>query len=377
LDVDHHADGRLAILKLVGNSLELWDVAHGSECRYLPRTLFPTLGGIQGAAVSPDSRLLALSGANGLEIWGLPHCRRLATQHGELCSALFDKRGDLIVAWGSGIYRWPRSDLLQTAKQGDAPKKVISFGAPQRLSAIGMPTSLASGTPSQHLVYEEGDAWHSLSLSNPGERIEIRPPGDPRKASLSYDGRLAAIAGWHLGGVSIWDVANGKRLAELATEHYCITDFSPDGQWLATTPGGVQIWKTSDWTIAHELHAHGKTPHGLGIAFSCDSRMLAIGQPNGELRLVDPSSGRDWARIMHPVPASAAIICFTPDHRQLIALAVDGQAPTRVWNLPKLRQSLRKYKLDWPDDVLDATSQPLPDTTPLEVKWQGGSWPLN
>jgi WD40 repeat protein len=204
------------------------------------------------------------------------------------------------------------------------------------------------------------------------EQISFLPPGDPRISAISSDDRFAAIAGWNLGGVSIWDVAHGKRLVELAAGKYGVAKFSPDGKWLATSPNGVQIWHTSDWTLAHELHAQGTTPNGLGIAFSNDSRLLAIGEPNGEVRLVDPRSGRDLARIMHPVPQSSAQICFTSDHRHLIALPADGQSLGRIWNLTELRAALKRYKLDWPADVLAPQPTAAPENVRTEVEWVGG-----
>ena len=373
LAIDQHADGRIALCKLTGQSIELWDLAHGSECRYLPRNLFPASGSVQGAVVSADSRLLVLSGSNGLELWDLPRLQRLTTQHGRLCAAVFDETGSLIVAWDSGIFRWPRHDSTRLSSAGHAATKVITFGPPQKLAAIGMPTSLASGTPLEHLVYEDGNQWHALSMAS-GERVDFLPPGDPRISAISSDDRFAAIAGWNLGGVTIWDVARGQRVADLAAGKYGVVEFSPDGKWLATSPNGVQIWRTSDWKLTHELHAQGTTPNGLGIAFSADSRMLAVGEPNGEVRLVDPRSGHDLARIMHPIPQSSSHLCFTGDHRQLIALPADGQAPARLWNLTELGEALRHYKLDLPPGVLDTDTVAPADLMPIEVEWLGGGW---
>ena len=77
---------------------------------------------------------------------------------------------------------------------------------------------------------------------------------------------------------------------------------------------------------------------------------------------------------MHPIPQSSARIGFTGDHRQLIALPVDGQAPARLWNLAELRETLRHYQLDWPQDVLDTRAVAAPDPMPIEVEWLGGGW---
>jgi WD40 repeat protein len=279
----------------------------------------------------------------------------------------------LIVAWGSGIFRWPRSDSTKARLSGRGTIQEITFGPPQKLADIGMPTSLSSGTPREHLVFEQGDVWHAISMTS-GEQLDFLPPGDPRLTAISSDDRFAAVAGWNVGGISIWDTSRGTRLADLTTGQFGVPRFSPDGQWLATSASGVQLWRTADWSLAHRLNAQGTTPHGLGIGFSADSRMLAIGEPNGEVRLIDPRSGTDVARIMHPVPQSAAHLCFTGDHRRLVALPADGKAPTRIWNLRELREALRTYKLDWPQDSLNMDAVAPADSAPLVVKWLDGDW---
>jgi WD40 repeat protein len=185
---------------------------------------------------------------------------------------------------------------------------------------------------------------------------------------MSRNDRFAAIASWEHGGATVWDVNSGKCVAELPIRSFGVPEFSPDNSWLATTPGGVQIWRTSDWTLAHDLHAEGTTPDGLGIAFSFDSRALAVGQPNGELRLVDPNSGADWARIMHRVPGPTALMSFTSDNRYLVALSTDSSSLARIWDLAAMRRSLKEFGLDFPADVLSAKPSAAAPTA-LQIEW--------
>src|SRR5690606_5728673 len=128
--------------------IEHWQLAAGAECRLLPSAWYPSTGSRSWVAISPDNRLLATSGEHGLEVWDLVSYKRIATRPGTLCLALFDRRGDLIMATELAIYRWPRHDRERSGT------KVVSFGTPTRLSDIGIPTSLATCVPDDRLVFE-------------------------------------------------------------------------------------------------------------------------------------------------------------------------------------------------------------------------------
>ncbi|HEY4312078.1 MAG TPA: serine/threonine-protein kinase [Pirellulales bacterium] len=371
LAIDCDAEGQIALLKPSGTSVELWELASGSECRYLPRAFSPPIGACNGTHSSPDSRLLAVGTDNGVELWDAQRCQRLAVKRGTPSAARFDRQGNLILASYSGIYRWPRQQRVQNSHEGEATT-IVSLGPPERISGVVTPTSLATSEPDQVLVFLDVGGWHAQSLSSGRERVNLRPSGDPRKAAVNFDERLAAVAGWETPGASIWDISSGNRLAELSIDKFGMLEFSRDGRWLATTPGGVQLWRTTDWTLAHNLRAQGTTPNGLGIAFSPDSSALAIAQPSGEVRLVDPQSGADWAEIVHPAPSSSPFVTFAPNQRRLAITSVDQNTATRIWNLTEIRRSLGELELDWPADVLQADE--TEDSGRLEVEWIDGQW---
>jgi WD40 repeat protein len=375
LATDVAADGRVALFRADGSSIELWELADGSECRPFPRAWFPPLGACGAMSVSPDGRLLVTSGEKGLELWDLEEWRRVAVREDMLCAALFDEQGNLILSRESGVYGWPRRERTR-AQSGRPATTVISFGPAQRLGSVYLPTSLATSRPKRTIVYDAPDGWHATSLTRSHADVIFEPPGDPRKAALSDDEHLAAVAGWESSTSTVWNVSSGKQLAELPTGKHGMLEFSSDGRWLASTPAGVRIWSTADWTLAHELRAQGTTPTGLGIGFSADGRVLAVGQPNGELSLFDPRQGVYLARFTHPTPNPSAIIAFTPDNRRMITLHTSEQTPGRIWDLAKIRRALREFDLDWPADVMQAGPEPTAHGAPLEVEWTDNSWML-
>ncbi len=363
LAMDLDADGNLGLFKYEQKRIEHWELAAGSECRLLPIAWFPPTGGRTYASISPDNRLLAVSGERGIEVWDLDKLERVSLRPGAHCLVQFDRRGDLIMAVDTMIYRWPRHDQVR------AGKKVVSFGPPVHLSETADPYSLATCIPNESLLFETVGGWCAMSLTGDRNRRVLNPPGDPRKAALSRDAKWAAIASWEAGGATVWNVNTGTQLAALATGRWGMVEFSPDGRWLASTPGGVQLWRTSDWSLAQDLHAQGTTPHGLGIAFSPDSRVLAVGQTNGELRFVDPESGQDWARLVHPAPDLPSIMAFTSDNRKLVCFPTDQSSQPWVWNLAEIRRSLAELELDWPADVLAISPEANDPAQEVEIEW--------
>ena len=147
------------------------------------------------------------------------------------------------------------------------------------------------------------------------------------KSTASDDNHYAAIANWEDGGAAVWNAVSEAHLADLAVGRHGLLQFSPDGLLLAATPDGVTLWRTNDWQYVGRLHAEGTTPTGLGISFSPDSRVLAVAQANGILRLIKTTSGKDWGHVAILDPTAASAITFSPDQRFLVTSPVDERLP--------------------------------------------------
>jgi tetratricopeptide (TPR) repeat protein len=65
----------------------------------------------------------------------------------------------------------------------------------------------------------------------------------------------------------------------------------------------------------------------------------------GVVRLLDPDSGREYARLEDPNQDRSAMT-FSPDGSQLVTFSGDSNA-FHVWDLRALRQELAKLDLDW------------------------------
>ena len=145
--------------------------------------------------------------------------------------------------------------------------------------------------------------------------------------------------------------------------------FSPDGRWLATTPGGVQVWRVGDWQLAADLHAQGNAQQ-VSVAFSPDSRLLAVGQPTGTIRLTDPATGSSWAELTDPERSPCSFLAITSDQSRLITIARRDRGAARIWNLARFRQELARRGLDWPADIM--RPKPAESPRPLSITLDAG-----
>jgi tetratricopeptide (TPR) repeat protein len=117
--------------------------------------------------------------------------------------------------------------------------------------------------------------------------------------------------------------------------------FSPDGKWYAGG-GNYSAWilRVGSWEQQPARRWVG------GVAFSPDSRILAVESGAGAIYLLDPATGREKARLDDPNQDVADSLVFTPDGTRLVAVSNDGQA-VHVWDLRLIREELAELGLDW------------------------------
>ena len=327
-------------------------------CRSMARALDVPLGYWNHVSISPEGRIASFSGEQGFELWDLESTRRLLAREIGYCMTDFDREGRLIVACQSGAYRLsrhvkskPAANVNSAIASQPGRRTVVRYGSAKKLTGPLVPVSLATSAKSDRLVFEDGQGW-ALMYVNDSIVQRLETERDPRKSAVDNDGRFAAIANWNGGGARVWDAQSGRQLADLPIGRCGVLQFSPDGRFLAATPDGVTLWNTSDWQRTCQLGAHGTTPTGLAIAFSPDSRVLAVGQTNGMLGLYDPLTGNQCANL--PLGAwGASAMTFSPDQRWLVTSSIDERAPTEVWDLTTMRRELFDRGLDLPSDVLE------------------------
>lgn len=374
-------DGRLLFLALNASSVDIWELTNGA-CHELAQSLDPPVGYWGNIAVSPEGRIIAFTSQECLELWDSKTLRRLWARRFGDCYADFDADGNLILSCEQGLFRFARHTETVPAHPGEQSagskqevKTVVRYDSAQRLADSIVPWTLSVNASGKTMAYlrDTPEGWIIADDEPGGKRFVVVPDGDPRKSGVSDDNRYVAIAGWEQGGAGIWDAQSGQKLTQLNAGRHAVPHFSPDGKFLATTPNGVELWRTGDWTFLRRLDAIGTTPIGLGIAFSPDSRALAVGNVSGPIDLVDPSTGNEWARLTPRESTISALLAFSPDQRWLVASPSDERTPAQVWDLAALREALAERGLDWPADVLRAAPSEVgfEDHLEIEIEDQG------
>ncbi|HEX8202619.1 MAG TPA: hypothetical protein VF590_19230, partial [Isosphaeraceae bacterium] len=90
----------------------------------------------------------------------------------------------------------------------------------------------------------------------------------------------------------------------------------------------------------------GESTGKTGLAFSRDGRVLAVETGQGSVRLVEPDTGRDLARLENPDQIRAAYLGFSPDGSQLVFTSRDSPG-IQAWDLRAIRRGLTPMGLDW------------------------------
>jgi tetratricopeptide (TPR) repeat protein len=74
--------------------------------------------------------------------------------------------------------------------------------------------------------------------------------------------------------------------------------------------------------------------------------MLALETGTGAVLLLDPETGREYARLEDPNQDPASMLQFSPDGSRLVVTSQQGQA-LHVWDLLAIRRQLAALDLDW------------------------------
>ena len=161
------------------------------------------------------------------------------------------------------------------------------------------------------------------------------PPGIC--ATVSADGRRAAVGGPMYPGIFVFDLATGRQLAAITDPRAVIgLALSPDGERIvsASFDGVLKIWDVSRAIETHSFKAF--LDPVWGIAFSPDGRSLAAGGNNRVVKIWDTVS---WAPLEELSGHTSTIRCvaFSNDGRRLISGGEDDLAlvwPPKVTRLP-------------------------------------------
>jgi WD40 repeat protein len=310
--------------------------------------------------VHPGGRLLVTAAENGsLVLVDLVAGRQVETvPNARHIPVLWEPRtGDLLTSGTLGLLRWP------TRPEPTGPR-CFRLGPPERLLAgNGWDRQCGSSADGQTIALPDPDRGAVVVHRGPPPRtVPLEPQQDVRACAVSPNSRWAATASHEMidsFAIKVWDAATGRLDKELPIPGMSSVAFSLDGRWLLTTSGGCRLWEVGSWK-------EGPKIGGATGCFSPDSRLLAVEDSAGVIRLVGSESGAELTRLEAPEQTRLVPVCFTPDGTRLIAIGIDTQA-LHIWDLPALRQGLAAMGLSGDALPESARESPADNPAPLTV----------
>jgi serine/threonine protein kinase/WD40 repeat protein len=331
-------------------------------------TLVPAPGGgragfVDVAAVSvfPDGRLVALQVSEGTALVDLGRLEEVGVIRlpGNY-PVLFEHKGAALLTSGQGLRRWPVRRL-----GGDQDS--LQIGPPTLLDAF--PSGRTRATPDGKIIALDSSRGARVLRLREAKRFEVGPQEDVRWCAVSPDGRWVATGShqlWRGPGCKVWDAASGRLVADLLVGGVCAVWFSPDSKWLVTGSGTHRIWEVGSWREGPALGSAGRD----GCAFSADGKLLALDDVPGVVRLVEPGTGREVARLTAPVETRLMPRAFTPDGGKLLTIGMETKA-LHVFDLRAIRAGLRDLGLDWvPAGPLPGQDEGPPTALPAPLRIQ-------
>jgi serine/threonine protein kinase/WD40 repeat protein len=342
--------------------IELLEIAASRIYRTLDSSLpsgKPRRGVYETLAVQGGGRLLVVSQRNGFGLWDLASGNHLETVLLPSRHQVVFEPGSLLSSGTNGVLRWP-------IVADPASISLLGVGPPQRISEWSFRGGISRSADGRVMAGATWDGGLALRGDHPNLTVPLVPHEDVSRTAVSPDSRWVATSSFSLSTrVKIWEPdwesQTAKCVQELPTGRDATVSFSPDGKWFATSGDAICVWTSGSWKAGPRF----ATLSAADLAFSPDSKLLAFETGYGAVRLVDPATGREYARLEDPNQDRARCIAFGPDGAQLV---INGEREAlHVWDLRLIREELAKMDLDW--DLPAYPPKPVGKAViPLQVK---------
>jgi WD40 repeat protein len=339
-----------------GSLVRILDVATGAELhRFALSYPFPNSSreGSPHLLFTPDGKQLVTSDYNGVNLWDAETSRLVRT--------VGNQGQDL---GNNPIQISPNGKaVIVGSRTGHGPVQIIDLGSGAVVATFGtIHNSHVQGTmsPDGRLVAVWG--WHTSTKSGipstvqlfdattGAEKTRLQADADQvYSAAFSPDGIRLATGGSR--AIQLWDLATGKaerRIGLQPGQGFKLT-FSPDGKLLSTTgkAGLVETWATA--TGDRTATSKGPVPLVFDIQYRPDGQLVAWGRRSNALDLWEVPSGKLLSPGGgHSAPATA--LSFSLDDKTLIS---SSEGETLRWDV--------------------ATGKEL---GPFELTWRGGRGPV-
>jgi WD40 repeat protein len=220
------------------------------------------------------------------------------------------------------------------------------FTPPRRLEGHTGQVFTLAWTPDGTLLASGASNENSIRIWNVADGRQVRVLNGHsdwiRAVAFSPDGKLLASGSIDT-TIKIWDVSTGDLLNTLRGHAGFISTiaFAPDGRTLASSSsdGRVLLWdiltgaQRSGFTYTAPTDLNTGAPlWATGLAYASDGKLLAVGQEDGKILLLDASTGEVKKTLNgHQGIVVSRGLQFAPDGKQLASASFDGTV--RLWDV--------------------------------------------
>jgi WD40 repeat protein len=344
------SDERQLAAVIANSAVHVWDLAPTVECRALADPAMPAVADFD---VSPDGRWLACAQPEGVTFWEVETGKvfgRLSL--GETLDVAFSPlNGELFGSDLHGVSCFPVQQ--HQTEQGLR----VAFGPSRSLGLRTQSRQLSCSGNGELLAVAWSDSVVVARTSDGTVRAELASRPDIASVAISADGRWVAAAHATADQVSVWDWASNSPPVVLPAGKRAQVIFAPSGQWLAAgADRDWRLWRTGSWNEVLKVQRNATAGGPAPLAFTPDSRALAVARVDSVVDLVEIPSGTPLASFEPPRRDATIALRFSPDGTRLFC-GTEGTT-IWVWDLPLLRRELAGLGLDWP-------APPLPPRAPV------------
>ncbi|MET7704899.1 protein kinase [Micromonospora sp. NPDC005413] len=307
-------DGELAVTGGVDGRVRVWELQTGQQLHTFPERV----GKPHTIELSADAHLAVTADWGGpAHLWDLEAGTRRAVLHGDhgaVRAVAMDRAGQYaIVGDADGalcLWRLRPAHLVRTmvAHQGpvgsvrlsDDGRYAVSAGVEDRTCRLWR-----TGTGSPLLTIPTGFGTVPLRFTPDSRRLLVNTPGQLTAwdvltgrqlyakeswgdaMALSRDGRVGLVSAYsetHGRVTSVWDVARGGVLCDLASDTD-VFDVSPDGRYVVTADRdrALRIWDVRTGRCVHTCEGHPEPVSS--VVFTADGRNLVSVDSRPAIRL--------------------------------------------------------------------------------------------
>jgi WD40 repeat protein len=189
--------------------------------------------------------------------------------------------------------------------------------------------------------------------------------------AFAPDGRILAVSTQQR--IELWNADTGEEVRLFAAAQnvmYRLMTFSPDGKMIAALgnePDTVHIWETASGKERGSVHfgaAAAPVPMGrmgkmriwngnpnvngiTALAFSADSRLLAVSKMDSAIHLWDLHANEELAPLTG-IRSQVSALVFSPDGKDLIG--IDNEGTHLTWHMAKIRRNTKMRLAALDDD---------------------------